>query len=370
MIEKKGDGLIPDEDGKNLLQKLATAEEALISTESKFKFLFDNSSDEIFIANLDGEFIEVNKRACESLAYSRDELMGMKFTDIKTPKYRDAVAQNIKKLILLGNLTYESEHLTKMGTLLPIEMNSRIVTFNKQRVIMSVSRNIAERKAMEYKMLSAIIETEEKERKRFAADLHDELGPILSALKLYIDVLKKDEFNRTSREEVLKNIDELSDIAIKTAKAISVRITPNVLHDFGLASAIQEFCKFISETGVVSIEVKTDKYSVGIRSLIETVLYQSTKELINNTIKHASAANITVELRSTDSQIVLYYKDDGIGFDVKKQLELSIGLGLNNILNKVRTIKGSCDFYSNTGEGLIVIITVKLEKEGSESGNN
>jgi len=349
----------------NLLEKLAITEADLISSEKKFRFLFDYSSDEIFMANLDGRFIEVNKRACESLGYTRDELVGMRLRDIKTPRYRDKVAQDIKKLLELGKLTYESEHLTKTGSLLPIEMNSRIVTYNRQKVIMSVSRNIAERKAMEQKMLSAIIETEEKERKRFAADLHDELGPILSALKLYTDLLKKDQFNHTSREEVLKNIDELSDIAISTSKAISARITPNVLHDFGLAPAVQEFCKYINETGVVKINVKTDNYRVDTRSLIETVLYQSIKELINNTVKHASAEIITIDLRNTENQIILYYRDDGIGFDVKKQLDLSIGLGLNNIVNKLHTIKGSCDFHSNTGEGLIVIITIKLEKQES-----
>ncbi|MEZ5010655.1 MAG: PAS domain S-box protein [Bacteroidales bacterium] len=239
-------------DEKNLLEKLASTEEALISSEKKFKFLFDYSSDEIFLADLRGHFIEVNKRACESLGYSRDELIGMRFTDIKTPRYRDSVEQNIKRIVEEGSLTYETEHLTKTGNLLAIEMKSRLVTYNGEKVILSVSRNITERKAIEQKMLSAIIETEEKERKRFASDLHDELGPVLSALKLYTDLLKKDEFHRTSREEVLKNIDELSDIAIKTAKEISVRITPNVLHDFGLATAIQEFCKFINETGAVT----------------------------------------------------------------------------------------------------------------------
>ena len=355
---------------KKLLQKLASTEEALISSEKKFKYLFDYSSDEIFLADLNGNFIEVNQRACESLGYSRDELVKMRFTDIKTPRYRSLVHQNIKTLIERGKFTYESEHLTKTGTLVPVEMKSRIVSYEGRNVIMSVSRNIAERKAMEQKMLSAIIETEEKERKRFAADLHDELGPVLSTLKLYTDLLKRDEFNNISREEVLTNIDELSDIAIKTAKEISARITPNVLHDFGLAAAISEFCKFINETGIIKIKLKTDRYELRTRSLLETVLYQSTKELINNTVKHASAENIIIELKSTESQIVLYYKDDGIGFDYKKQLELSQGLGLNNIVNKVRTIKGSCDFHSDTGEGLIVVITVKLEKQDIESGNN
>lgn len=348
---------------RKLLEKLASTEAELISSEKKFRFLFDYSSDEIFLSDLEGRFIEVNKRACESLGYSRDELLAMRFSDIKTPRYRHIVAENIKIILEEGKCTYESEHLTKSGELLPVEMKSRIVTYNKRKTIMSVSRNIAERKAMEHKMVSTIIETEEKERKRFAADLHDELGPVLSTLKLYTDLLKKDEFNKISREEVLKNVDELSDIAIKTAKEISVRITPNVLHDFGLASAIHEFCKFINETGVIKINLKTDKYSVNTRSLEETVLYQSTKELINNTIKHASADNITIELNSTNNQIVLYYRDDGIGFDFNKQMELSLGLGLNNIVNKVRTIDGICDFHTGTGEGLIVVITVKIDKE-------
>ena len=350
-------------ENRNLLQKLASTEEALISSEKKFRFLFDYSSDEIFLADLEGRFIEVNKRACETLGYSRDEMLNMRFTDIKTPRYRDHVAQNIKTLVAEGRLTYETEHLTRDGKLVPAEMNSRIITYDNRKVIMSVSRNIAERKAMEQRMLSAIIETEEKERKRFAADLHDELGPVLSTLKLYTGLLKKDEFTKVSKEEIIKNIDEHNVIAISKAKEISARITPNVLHDFGLAAAIEEFCKYINETGVVTINLKTGKYRVGTRSLVETVLYQSTKELINNTVKHASAENITIELKSTENQIVLYYRDDGIGFDVKKQLELSLGLGLNNIVNKIRTIKGSCDFISSTGEGMIVVITVKLDKK-------
>lgn len=347
----------------NLLKKLASTEEALQSSEKKFKFLFDHSGDEIFLSDLEGNFIEVNERACESLGYKRSELLTMRFTDIKTPRYSQMVQANIKLLIERGKLIHESEHLTKDGKLVPVEMMSRILSWNNRKVIISVSRNIAERKAMEERMLSAIIETEEKERKRFAADLHDELGPVLSTIKLYTDILKKDEFNNTNRDEVLNNIDELSEIAIKTAKAISARITPNVLHDFGLASAIQEFCMFINESGVIKINLKTDKYSVNTRSLVETVLYQSTKELINNTIKHASANNITIELKNTESQIILYYRDDGIGFDFKKQMKVSLGLGLNNIVNKVRTINGVCDFHSKTGEGLIVVITVKIEKE-------
>jgi PAS domain S-box-containing protein len=351
------------EENHTLLQRLATTEEALISSEKKFKYLFDYSSDEIFLYDLNGNFIEVNQQACECLGYSKEEMVTMRLTDIKTPKYRQAVAQNIKDLLQYRKLTYESEHLTRRGTLVPVEMKSRVITYNGQQAIMSVARNIAQRKAMEQQMLSTIIETEEKERKRFAADLHDELGPILSTIKLYTDLLNKDEFNQVSREEVLHNIDELSELAIKTTKAISARITPNVLHDFGLASAILEFCKYINETGVISIQAKTEDYSITTRSLIETVLYQTTKELINNTIKHASAEHITIELKSTESQVILYYRDDGIGFDVKKQLQLSLGLGLNNIVNKIRTIKGTCDFQSSTGEGLIVLITVKLEKK-------
>jgi two-component system NarL family sensor kinase len=122
-------------------------------------------------------------------------------------------------------------------------------------------------------------------------------------------------------EEAVSNIDELVELAISSAKEISNNITPNVLHDFGLKVAINEFCSYVNRTQSINIDVDTNGYTLEKTSIETTVLYQTTKELINNTIKHAQAQNIRIQLKSNNNQIILYYRDDGVGFNLNENLE-------------------------------------------------
>ncbi len=327
--------------------------------ENIFNFLFDNSSDAIFLSDLHGNIIEVNKIACKAMEYDKDDLIKKNFRDIKTPKYRQLVQNNINLIIKNKIYTYETEHVKKDGKICPIEMKSRLSEYNGKKVIVSVARNISIRKDFEKKLLQTVIKTEEKERKRFAHDIHDGLSPILSTIKLYADLLKKDDFKKTSKEEVLNDIDELVNLAISTAKEIANNITPSILHDFGLATAVSEFCKYINNTKTINITAKTDTYQNNDNKLIDTVLYQAIKELINNALKHSAAKNIKLELKCRNNQIILYYKDDGKGFDVSKTLDTGKGLGLNNIINKIKTIKGTCDFNSEKDNGLVFLSVIK-----------
>jgi PAS domain S-box-containing protein len=340
-------------------KKLISAREALEESENKFRLLFDNSGDEIYVCDFDGYFSEMNKQACESLGYTREELLKMRFQDIKTPSYRQDVSENIKIVKEKGFFTHDTEHLAKDGSVISYEMKSRIFEFSGKEMIISIARNITERKALEKKLVSAIIETEERERKRFAVDLHDDLGPILSTAKLYSDLLKKGDFNKIGSSEIAQNIDELVDEAISTTKRISKNIMPGILHDFGLAAAINEFVSFVQNTKSVDIQINTDYYSRQKRDYIETILFQSIKELINNTVKHSEAKKITVELKTKNNLIILYYRDDGIGFDFENMLRSEKGMGLNNIVNKIKTIHGICDFNSEPGNGMFVLISIK-----------
>jgi len=249
--------------------------------------------------------------------------------------------------------------LKKNGMVCPIEMKSRLSEYDGKQVIISVARNISIRKEFEKKLFQTVIKTEEKERKRFAHDIHDGLSPILSTIKLYADLLKKDDFKQTSKEKIISDIDELVNLAISTAKEIANNITPSILHDFGLATAVNEFCKYINNTKKINITANTESYKNNNNKLIDTVLYQAIKELINNALKHSDAKNIKLKLKSKNNQIILYYKDDGKGFDVSKTLNTGNGLGLNNIINKIKTIKGTCDFHSEKNNGLVFLAVIK-----------
>ncbi len=342
-------------------RKIDKTKRALEISETKFETLFDNSSDEIYVSDLNGNFIEVNKIACETLGYTREEFLKMNFVDIKKGKYRSMVDENIKKIQEKGEATYESEHLCKDGRVFAVEMKSRLIDYEGKKVIMSVARNIEVRKAMEKRIISTVIQTEEKERKKFAADLHDELGPILSTIKLYSDLLKSKAIEDPKNKEIINDIDGLTDMAISTAKDLQNRITPSILHDFGLATAIEEFCNYVNKTKSVKIKTDVQNYKPVSESIVETIIFQVTKELIHNTLKHASARNIKIELKVLNNQLILYYQDDGVGFDIDEMIRTSQGLGLNNIVNKVTTIKGVCDFNSRPDKGMFVLITVKLK---------
>lgn len=341
-------------------KKLQVANEALEESEKQFRTLFNNTSDDIFVIDFDGRFLEVNNSACENLGYSREEMLKKRFSDIKTPAFVNTVRTNLEIIREKGIYQYESEHLARDGSVIPVEIKSRKIRFKGRDVILTTARDITERKKTEQKIITTIIETEEKERKRFAADLHDVLAPILTTIKLFTDLLKKGDPKKISYEEVVTNIDELVDQAIITTKEISNNIRPNVLQDFGLATAIRDFCTYINKTRSVKINLITTNYSITKRGIEETILYQTLKELINNTLKHAQCQTITIDLKSYKDQIILYYRDDGIGFDYEKAIKEKSGLGLSNIFNKIKTIKGNIDINSSPGNGMFVLITVKV----------
>lgn len=343
-----------------LLRNIAKVEKEQVETEKRFQFLFNNTSDEIFLADFRGNFIEVNQVALDRLGYTKEEIMKKNYKDIKTPKYVDEVNKNISIILTTGHHIYETEHVSKDNKIISLEMSSRVINYFGRKAILSIARDITERHAIERKIAETIIETEDRERKRFAADLHDDLAPLLSTVKLYTDLLKRGNFKKMSNEEAIRSIDELIDQAIISTREISNKIMPSILQDFGLTAAIRDFCNYVNNTNSINIDLDTSQYKITKTGIEEIVLYQSVKELVNNTLKHSQAKNVTIFLENHDNQVNLYYSDDGIGFEPEDKLNEQSGFGLNNIINKVKTLKGICLIKSKPGQGMSVLITIQI----------
>ena len=216
------------------------------------------------------------------------------------------------------------------------------------------------RKEAQKRVLDAIIKTEENERKRFAKDLHDGLGPILSSVKMSISHLAKLEKDNQNKEIIL-NTDMAINEAIKSLKEISNNLSPHILSNFGLVSAVRNFTKKLEEAQSVRISFKTNLENERLDENIEVVIYRVICELVNNTLKHAGAKNITIVLNKEQKQLMLAYRDDGKGFDVEKILggERS-GMGFSNMISRIHTIKGSFDVQSEKNKGTEVMIRIKL----------
>jgi PAS domain S-box-containing protein len=158
----------------------------LIESEEKFRMLFNNANDTIIIIDLEGSIIECNQTAYERLGYTKEELLQMTPLDIDTEKYVKKVSERINTTQQLGKLFFEVEHKRKDGSIIPVEINSKLINFNGKPAILSVARDITERKKAERKL----IDSEERYRNLFENSPIALFEQDFSELKSYLNTLK------------------------------------------------------------------------------------------------------------------------------------------------------------------------------------
>jgi len=230
-----------------------------------------------------------------------------------------------------------------------------------RRIFNFIKRVEQTRRESEKRIINAIIQTEEKERRRFAKDLHDGLGPLLSTVKLSVSTLNEME-KEPDKKHIIQNAHLLINESIKSIKEISNNLSPHILNNFGIASAIKNFSNKIVESKAINISFESNAFDHRFDENIEVVLYRVTCELINNTLKHANAKNIDIVLTHQSKSIILSYSDDGIGFDVNETIYDNAtpkGMGFANIISRINTIKGKIEIDSTRETGTKVLIHVK-----------
>lgn len=218
-----------------------------------------------------------------------------------------------------------------------------------------------QRQEADKKVLNAVIQAEEKERRRLAKDLHDGMGPLLSSAKMAISSLVQQEQDSEKRR-IIENTDYVISEAIRSLKEISNNLSPHVLDNFGLASAIKSFASKVASMQQINIHFESNMYDLRFDYNQEVILYRVTCELINNTLKHAQASNIYIQLSRHNKIISLSYSDDGKGFEVNEILYKTPteGMGLHNIINRLKSIKAIVNVDSEKGKGMRIIVIVNI----------
>jgi signal transduction histidine kinase len=222
----------------------------------------------------------------------------------------------------------------------------------------SLKRADIDRMKAEKKVISAIINTEENERKRFAKDLHDGLGPLMSTVKMSLSALGA-RIKDPTDTVILNNTTHLVNEAISTLKDISNNLSPHVLSNFGLSSALSAFIAKINQTKAIEIDFKSNMENQRLESEKEVVMYRAACELINNSILHSGASRIEVELNKHEKFITLQVYDSGRGFDTSSLgSEDTKGMGLSNIETRVKSVDGVFILESTPGKGTSALIKI------------
>jgi signal transduction histidine kinase len=201
--------------------------------------------------------------------------------------------------------------------------------------------------------------TEEKERRQLAKDLHDGIGPLLSNIKMSVTALDKSQitgFNRT----VIDNISSLINESITSLKYTSNNLSPHILDSFGLASAVNSFIENINRLGKIDVTFSSNIENIRFESQIETNLYRIICELFQNTVKHASAANVSLLIHNHENKLIIQYFDDGIGFNPKDAVQTS-GMGISNIHSRLLALNGDIEFKRIMPKGMMTSIVIKTK---------
>jgi len=337
---------------------------ALGKSEEKFRNIFNSTNDALTLINFSNHtFIDVNDAFIKLSGYSKEEIIAKKTYDFFNMHTKEKNEEMYQKYAEIEKTThYEVELITKSGKGVPIEMNSRIAVFEDTKALISVIRDITERKETERRILNAIIEAEERERNHFSRELHDGLGPMLSTIKLYFQWLadtSEGEKRINITDKGNRNIDE----AIITLKEISNNLSPRVLNNNGIVPAIRNFVGRINEIEKLSIDFS---YNANIRfeKNTEITLYRITTELVNNTIKYAKASKSIIHLDFNEKAGNIHYKysDNGMGFDINNVFQNRIGLGLTNIAQRVNSLNGKLSMESSEGNGIKVEIELPFSE--------
>ena len=132
-----------------MVKSLRQSREDLVRAEHKFRDLFENATDGLFIVDLEGKFIDVNRTAHERLGYTKDEMLAMRIADLNTPQFNAVLRGRLSRIRSEGRAIFESAHRKKDGTVMPVEVNARVLEFDGKQVMFSAIRDITERKQAE-----------------------------------------------------------------------------------------------------------------------------------------------------------------------------------------------------------------------------
>lgn len=257
---------------------------------------------------------------------------------------------------------FEFRIITKSGKIKWMHHTCRQIYIDGEYLgVRASNRDVTAQKEAEKKLITNTIDVEESERTRYSRELHDGLGPLLATIKLYFQWLAE-----TSEPDKIKLLSEKGisniDKAIQTVREVSHGLSPLFIMNDGFVKAMCNFAADLNVTQSVHLNF-TSNITERFDHILEVTLYRIATELISNTFKYAEASEINIDCSfiQDDNSISFMFNDDGRGFDVDETLTESKGLGLINILSRVKSLNGNIKLDSKPGAGLTVSINFPLE---------
>jgi signal transduction histidine kinase len=234
----------------------------------------------------------------------------------------------------------------------------------------SAATAIATAQTVEAEKLHLSIEASERERRRWARELHDETLQELGGLKLLLETTSESRDLETVRAALERAVERL-DSGIHNLQGLITDLRPAALDEIGVAAALEALVERVAATSTLSIELDADlEYAAGRRSTrlaphLESTLYRLVQEGLTNAVKHSGASRVRVEVKETPDAIVVEIDDRGRGFDATTS---GGGFGLVGMRERVALARGTLEIDSGPGRGTTIraeLPAIHLEPEAT-----
>jgi len=308
----------------------------------------------ILLLDTKGIVLNWNKGAEKIKGYAAEEIVGKNFRLFYTKEDRSTkLPERLLKIARTeGHALQEGWRVRKDGSRFwgsisitgIIEKGNKIIGYTK------VTRDLTEKKRTESMIRQAILMAQEKERNEIAGLLHDSVGQMLVAGKIFIEQSRKSS-NTALFTKGLENIKK----ALNEIRGISHKLNPSAELDLGLADAVLVLVNDLNLLKKTKFRLSKSGTTFHIKPEIEKNIFRILQELCSNIIKHSKAKNAVLKLIWQKENLTLMITDNGIGFNLK---QVKKGLGLQNTNYRVEMYDGTVKITSAPGKGTAVQITI------------
>ena len=354
------------------IDKLKQAELDLRISEQRFRGVFENANTGMVVADQSGRVVHFNEAFSQMLGHDADVLRQMHFADFYVPAERCADTPLADEILRTPQDRYRIERrwIASDGRHVWVDLYISTIRDESGAVVnfIAVVGDITERKKSALALgeskrkLRALAayqeELLEQERKHIAGEVHDEMGQLMTALKMDLSLMR---LRFGENPQLLGMVDEmrsLVDRTINVVRQVASNLRPAVL-DHGLAPAIEWLASDFSRRGTIRCRLDVSGSFV-LPELQSTAVFRVVQESLTNVTRHAQAREVVISLHSSGQQLQVAVRDDGIGFDTTAVAK-GRGFGLFGMRERLLALGGRLRIASAPGQGTTVIIKLPLE---------
>ncbi len=335
-----------------------------------------SSDDAIIAETLDGIILTWNQGAANMYGYTAEEIVGCSISKLIPPDRPDELAAILQRLARGERLDrYETARVRKDGQRIDVSLTLSPIRDASGNISGAsiIARDTTERNRVEegrrqsqqqLRALSAHLQTiREEERSRIARELHDELGQVLTGLKIELSLLEESWSRSTPRdagtlsEGAFQRMRSLVDGSIQTVRKIATELRPIMLDSLGLSAAVEwqveEFCKMSG----IPCEVSLPEAEMLLDRDTSTTLFRILQESLTNIVRHAKASRASVHLWNENHATVLQVQDNGVGIPAQV-IAGPVSFGLLSMKERALMLGGSVDVTSAPGAGTKIVVRV------------